>query len=222
MNSLPDFVATIREASDASDLRARLFPAATGFFGALRGALFLFAELPADRRFGQSPFAQALVERHAPIHDGQIAAQREWQVMRSRADHGHALAGPIVQEGKLIGVLAFTRSVDNAAFNDKNVSDLSALCLHVSTRMASWTAAQSGLDLAQRVQVGATETEFSLSPREREIVALVAQGKTNAQIGRELFVSSETVKASLKTVFRKTSVSSRMQLVAVLTKTGSS
>ena len=58
--------------------------------------------------------------------------------------------------------------------------------------------------------------EFGLSPRERDIAVRVAQGKSNAQIGRELFVSSETVKAALKTVFRKTGVSSRAQLVARL------
>lgn len=223
MNLLPDLLARVYEASDQSDLRARLFPAATQFFGARRGALFLFSEMPDKTRFERSPFALALLERHAPLHDGQIASAREWQATHSRADHGHVLAGPIVQNGELVGVLAFTRAFNDAAFNDRNVSDLSALCLHVSTRMASWTST-SGPDRACLLAPTPIETSgkatgvaLSLSPREREIVALVAQGKTNAQIGRELFVSGETVKANLKAVFRKTGVQSRAQLVAVAT-----
>jgi DNA-binding NarL/FixJ family response regulator len=35
------------------------------------------------------------------------------------------------------------------------------------------------------------------SPRQREVLALVTRGLTKAQIGRELFVSEETVKSHL-------------------------
>lgn len=203
MNPLSDFITSIHGARDAADLRARLFPALTHSFEALRGALFLFAELPIDAPFGKSPFAAALLERHAPLHEGQLASEGEWRAGCSRADHGHVLAGPIVQRGEMVGILGFTRGLELPSFDERNVSDLSALCLHVSTRMASWTPS----------------TGFDLTPREREIAALVAQGKTNDQIGRALFVSGETVKAALKTMFRKTKVSSRAELVAALAGT---
>ncbi len=180
----------------------QLFPAATRFFGATRGALFFLAEAPDAPRFAQNPVVSALLERHAPLHEGQIVSERDWQTLCLRADHGHVLVGPIVLRGELVGVLGFTRTVASAPFDERNVSDLSALCLHVSTSLKTDTA-----------------PEFDLTAREREIVALVAQGQTNAQIGRALCVSSETVKAALKTLFRKTNVSSRAQLVAVLAET---
>lgn len=198
MPTLPDLLCAAKDSANIAELRARLFPDATQFFGALRGALFVLDEVKNDARFGQNPFAKALSERHAPLHDGQI--ESEWQARRIRDDHGHLLAGPLVLQGELVGILGFTRLIGSEPFTNDDIANLSALCLHVSTRMASWTKT----------------LPFDLTPREREIAALVAQGKTNAQIGRELWVSGETVKASLKTMFRKTGVSSRAQLVAVL------
>nr|UYS87220.1 HaiR1 [Streptomyces sp.] len=52
-----------------------------------------------------------------------------------------------------------------------------------------------------------------LSEREREIVALVAQAMTNAQIGRELQIAEGTVKRHLSNVFTKLHAVSRIDAV---------
>lgn len=54
--------------------------------------------------------------------------------------------------------------------------------------------------------------DFGLSRREREVVALVSQGKTNREIAQTLFLSERTVEAHLSNVFNKTGASSRTQL----------
>ncbi|WP_111721524.1 response regulator transcription factor [Homoserinimonas sp. OAct 916] len=56
--------------------------------------------------------------------------------------------------------------------------------------------------------------ESSLSKREREVLALVAQGSSNREIGRELFLSEATVKSHLVHIFTKMGVSSRTSAVA--------
>jgi predicted ATPase/DNA-binding NarL/FixJ family response regulator len=48
-----------------------------------------------------------------------------------------------------------------------------------------------------------------LSPREAEVLKLVAQGLTNAQIASELFISPNTVNRHLNSVYRKIGASSR-------------
>ncbi|GAA1014905.1 DNA-binding response regulator [Acrocarpospora pleiomorpha] len=53
----------------------------------------------------------------------------------------------------------------------------------------------------------------SLSPRETEVLSLVARGLTNAEIGRELFISETTVKTHLLRVFGKLGVSDRTAAV---------
>ncbi|MEV6832692.1 response regulator transcription factor [Amycolatopsis sp. NPDC051102] len=51
-----------------------------------------------------------------------------------------------------------------------------------------------------------------LSEREREIVTAVAQGKPNASIAAELFLSEATVKTHITRAFAKLDVSNRVQL----------
>jgi DNA-binding NarL/FixJ family response regulator len=48
-----------------------------------------------------------------------------------------------------------------------------------------------------------------LSPRELEVLALVAQGKGNIQIGETLYVSVDTVKTHLSHVMRKLQANDR-------------
>ena len=62
--------------------------------------------------------------------------------------------------------------------------------------------------LARRVSPSAAE-EDGLTAREREIVLLVAQGKTNAEIAAELWVAPSTVKKHLENVYVKLGVGRR-------------
>jgi DNA-binding NarL/FixJ family response regulator len=50
-----------------------------------------------------------------------------------------------------------------------------------------------------------------LTPREVEVLRLVAQGKTNGQIAQELVVSKLTVKVHVQHIIRKLAVSDRTQ-----------
>ncbi|MEV0189600.1 response regulator transcription factor [Kitasatospora purpeofusca] len=50
-----------------------------------------------------------------------------------------------------------------------------------------------------------------LSPREREILALVGEGKTNRQIGQELYLAEKTVKNHVSRLLAKLGVERRLQ-----------
>lgn len=56
----------------------------------------------------------------------------------------------------------------------------------------------------------------SLTPREREIAACVAEGASNKTIAKRLNVSDVTVKAHLTTIFHKLGISGRVQLALML------
>ncbi|MEU8039924.1 response regulator transcription factor [Streptosporangium sp. NPDC049078] len=64
--------------------------------------------------------------------------------------------------------------------------------------------------LVTRMRAPVTE---SLSPRETEVLSLVARGLTNAEIGRALFIGETTVKPHLLRVFGKLGVSDRTAAV---------
>ena len=58
-----------------------------------------------------------------------------------------------------------------------------------------------------------------LSPQEKKILPLVAEGMTNKQIGEVLGLSHKTVKNHLSSVFQKLQVSRRSQLAAMVAST---
>ena len=55
--------------------------------------------------------------------------------------------------------------------------------------------------------------ESGLTPREHEILGLIAEGLSNREIGEKLFVSENTVKTHLARVFEKLGVARRTQAV---------
>lgn len=59
-----------------------------------------------------------------------------------------------------------------------------------------------------------------LSEREIEVLKLVAEGKSNKEIADILLISEKTVKAHLRSIFRKLEVSDRAQAVAYAMRKG--
>jgi DNA-binding NarL/FixJ family response regulator len=74
-------------------------------------------------------------------------------------------------------------------------------------------ADETPLPLAPSSAVPGRERERSpLSQREREIVALVAQGFKNKEMAEKMFISEQTVKNHLHNIFDKLGVSDRLEL----------
>ncbi|MES1999203.1 MAG: XrtB/PEP-CTERM-associated transcriptional regulator EpsA [Pseudomonadota bacterium] len=56
---------------------------------------------------------------------------------------------------------------------------------------------------------------FSISVRERDVLQLIRNGKTNTEIAQILYLSPFTVKSHVKNIFKKLNTTSRSQAVAV-------
>jgi DNA-binding CsgD family transcriptional regulator len=214
MTNLQAVFQQIAQAPDAQTLQSQI-KAAIPHFAAQRGGLFLFEQITlADARLQKAlelglsvehnPMLRYLIEHHAPVHEALVTSPKTWQMICPRPDHWHVMAGPIVHQGQLIGAVGFTRSREQTSFNSANLADLSALCLHLSSRIATLQTHQTH------------QPTPPLTPREQEIASLVAQGHTNAEIGRQLWITENSVKQALKRMFRKLAVSSRAEMVAKL------
>ena len=68
--------------------------------------------------------------------------------------------------------------------------------------------------LAMDVLPEAFLARYNITDREREIILKVVQGKSNADIAGELFISLATVKTHLHNIYRKLDVDSRYDLLA--------
>jgi DNA-binding NarL/FixJ family response regulator len=58
----------------------------------------------------------------------------------------------------------------------------------------------------------------ALSPREREILALIGEGLTNRQIGKRLYLSEKTVKNNVSRLLAKLGVERRVQAAVIATQ----
>ena len=76
-------------------------------------------------------------------------------------------------------------------------------------------------DLGSQVEKKpAEEAEANLSPREDEVLRLVAQGATNKEIADSLFISENTVKTHLRNIMEKLHLANRSQAAAYAVKRG--
>ena len=78
------------------------------------------------------------------------------------------------------------------------------------TRVAPTVAAK----LAERL------TQVQLTPRELDVLQLVAHGKANKEIAKELDITDGTVKVHLTNLFQKLSVTSRTEAIAAAIRRG--
>ena len=62
------------------------------------------------------------------------------------------------------------------------------------------------------------EAEFKLTPRQREVLELLMEGKSNRDIAQELNLSENTVKVHMVGVFRVLGVTSRTEAVVAATR----
>ena len=72
-----------------------------------------------------------------------------------------------------------------------------------------------GIDV-QGEGVGGSEALLALTVKERQVVQLVAEGKSNKQIARDLNVTPETIKSHMKNIFAKLKVDNRAQAAVML------
>jgi DNA-binding NarL/FixJ family response regulator len=82
-------------------------------------------------------------------------------------------------------------------------------------------ARRARIALADEPTPAATvDDPFGLTPREREVLALVAAGRTNRQIGEELFMSEKTASVHVSRILAKLEVSTRGEAGAVAHRLG--
>jgi DNA-binding CsgD family transcriptional regulator len=77
------------------------------------------------------------------------------------------------------------------------------------------------LEAPTRLVLDDTSAErLGLTPREAEVLALVAAGRTNRQIGEQLYVSDKTASVHVSNILRKLGVSTRVDAAAVAQRLG--
>ena len=157
-----------------------------------------------------------------------------WHV-RAIAEHARLGGGPAVEEWqRALDAFGFGHLHEQARCHWR----LSAALVRAGDRDGARTHARAAAAAAERMgavplqrAVAATMSrerlaapqsavDAVLTGREREVLALVAEGLTNREIGRRLFISSKTASVHLSNLMMKLNVSSRTEAVTVAQRRG--
>lgn len=151
---------------------------------------------------------------------------------------GVAATREIVEAAPMTRVLVLTISEQDAdvmdaivagacgyLLKDSSVHDL-LLGIESARVGESLISPSIAVKVLQRVRASTADPEAAekvqaeLTARELEVLKLIANGKDNAQIARDLYISSKTVKNHISNILAKLQISNRIQAAVYAVKSG--
>jgi DNA-binding CsgD family transcriptional regulator/tetratricopeptide (TPR) repeat protein len=129
---------------------------------------------------------------------------------RADRDSAGAAAREALARARALGAAWLVRELEGLAARAR---------LAVDEDAADAAAGANGDASGGRAGAG-DEDPFGLTPRERQVLALVAQGATNREIGTELFMAEKTASVHVSRILGKLDVRSRTEAAAVAHRLG--
>lgn len=126
----------------------------------------------------------------------------------------YSLGCTIVSNNIMYGSITIFRSKEAGDFSDDDLDILTIINRHLNKRFS--LQYPKGLPKnGTNLEDGLREKYF-LSQREDEVLKLIIKGASNAEIGKKLFISENTVKKHVNNIYSKIGVNTRTKLLHVL------
>lgn len=164
------------------------------------------------------PLALAASERHGFVPKKLDARFREQELLETLAERGELTPTAAAMRTSL--------TVDEAAKMMDELAGKGHLKLRTEDGIVTYSLPErdrfSAAEVAPqaprtRAKVGAASAKHlddPLSERELEVLALLASGRTNAEISREIYVAVGTVKSHANKIYRKLGAANRVEAIA--------
>ncbi len=125
----------------------------------------------------------------------------------------------LVHNQSFVGVVSLYRSKEDADFSDKEIFALDILKDHLAYHLYMIASAENLMRQQPKAIIDPIilKSEYKLTDREVELIGLLFQGFSNEDVSKQLNISLHTVKKHLLNVYRKSGVTSRLQLFFLLT-----
>jgi DNA-binding NarL/FixJ family response regulator len=136
------------------------------------------------------------------------------QIRKTLPDAGIVVLTMYAGDEQLFGALEAGASAFVA--KDSPADDVVSAARHAASSPTSFTAA----DLASAMRRRMTPSGPQLSPREREVLQLLADGLAVAQIARRLYISESTAKTHISKLYEKLGAGNRAQALMTAMRLG--
>ncbi len=132
------------------------------------------------------------------------------------AEQGYDALGHVLELARTRVVLATVLRARGDLTASREVADLARATAH---RLGLTPMLEELRSLGSTPVRQSAEPE-SLTPRETEILALVAQGRSNGEIGKQLFISTKTVSVHVSNILAKLGAAGRTEASAIARRRG--
>jgi DNA-binding CsgD family transcriptional regulator len=163
----------------------------------------------------RDPILSATLAKRAPVRETDVATRDGWNATPLCADLARRLnvasymVAPLYgTNGDILGTLHMGRKANAKPFDKEDAARAGAFSAFLSVMLAHQPIRQP---LVHR---------NALAPRELQVALLAAQGLSNPNIARQLGIASETVKQTLRRVYTKSEVRSRVELARRYARSG--
>ena len=169
-------------------------------------------------RSAEAEHARANAKADPAAHE---AAAQAWEavqrpypaaLMRWRAGEAHVAAGDREAAGASLERAHATAAELGAGWLRGEIEGLAA--------RARLVLAGADGAVAEPPRSRAQDDPFGLTPRERQVLVLVAEGRTNREIGDSLFMAEKTASVHVSRILAKLDVRSRTEAAAVAHRLG--
>lgn len=117
----------------------------------------------------------------------------------------------IVYERKFYGVVTLFHTKDDAPFTEEDITLLKSLARHLNYIYGKYETIHSNRK-AISSNTKEIPSDVHLTAREKQILGLIYQMKTNKEICSELHITNHTMQKHLQNIYRKLDISSRLEL----------
>lgn len=186
-----------------------------------RGMAELLAESPEVKVIGEASDGQEAVELaeelapdvvlmdvHMPTAGGVEAVRR----LKARSQVRILMLTVSDKDEDLLG--AIEAGADGYLLKNAEPGELVSAIRQVAAGHGALSPEITGKVMRSAVTRSGNADESDLSPREREVLSLLAEGLTTAQIAQELVISSSTVKTHVHHILGKLGAANRVEAVA--------
>ncbi len=166
-------------------------------------------------------------DQHEPIISSQLMDYNTWTnteyfndfLAKNRLYYSCGI--DIHAENRLLGTISLFRTSKDKDFGAADLIYLNLLAKQSSNHLKKLFEIEKlkkQRDEKQKNIIIHKAKNFNLSKREKDVLKLILEGKTNAEIAENLFVSINTVKKHLSHIFHKTEVHNRTELASLIYK----
>lgn len=161
---------------------------------------------------------KSVIYRESDLIDKNLRKESQfYKEYLQKYDLGSVAGISIIRGGTLLGALTLYKSESRGEFSERDLYILKQLEPHLQNvlSMGKVPAEREGGE-ARRI----LKYSYGITKKEMDIIALIVQGCSNAEIAAASRISQNTVKSHIANIFGKMGVKSRTQLIRFLMEQG--